>query len=109
MATAVTYADKNDGSMMWSTVLVVVAGLLEASSSRLPLIVFQHHHLYHKLEDALEEFALQTTVSPEYLAYNTDYRPLRVLYQVGVSLGHTFTNFHTYWKVRESENGQGKV
>ncbi|KAG8284075.1 hypothetical protein J6590_003766 [Homalodisca vitripennis] len=70
------------------TVLVILVVTSLVNGSRLPLIVFQqHHHLFHRLEDMFDDLALQTTVSPEYHAYRTvaesDYRPLRILYQVG--------------------------
>ncbi|XP_046678881.1 protein giant-lens [Homalodisca vitripennis] len=72
------------------TVLVILVVTSLVNGSRLPLIVFQqHHHLFHRLEDMFDDLALQTTVSPEYHAYRTvaesDYRPLRILYQVGES------------------------
>lgn len=70
--------------------VIVTLSVVWVESSRLPLVVFQHHHsLYHRLEDMFEDWALQTTQSPEYHAYKTDdsddFRPLRILYQVGVS------------------------
>lgn len=76
--------------VQWCSWPILLGLLLElTAASRLPLIVFQHHHnLYHRLEDMFDDWALQTTVSPEYHAYKTDdteFRPLRILYQVGVS------------------------
>lgn len=73
---------------------VILLLLLDAcvdllSASRLPLVVFQHHHSHHYHVDNLFDdlgihLGTTTTVSPDYgLEHNS--RPLRVLYQIGVS------------------------
>lgn len=73
------------------SVLLVLVTVQCTSPSRLPLIVFQHHHHpFHRLEDMFEDdWSLPTVPPQEYHAYktdDTDYRPLRILYQVGVSV-----------------------
>jgi hypothetical protein len=76
-----------------AVVFLSMAVVGAARSSRLPLVVFQHHHNHHRhLYDEQDIQQLEETTAPagdyHHFPHNnhfTDGKGIRVLYQVGVS------------------------